>query len=199
MINNEDMIKVVTEQVNNDKAINLKQALQAEEKPVTAAFQNFVKLLVYDTLLDYFNDQEPDVTDSEELEYYGGYLFPAMAGALGNKSLFQVPVLPERKGFNLKPVYDLYYIVWTAKRSLLALLLADAIDLNALIKDPINIKYAVGLNLHGVKDPRTKAKIMTGDVSNSVIYDKLSVAGRVAFKEYTKRLQMLASATKEEA
>lgn len=147
-------------------------------------FANFVEMVVYNTIVDYLENEEPYFADGGEANYYEDHLFPR---------IYEVKVNDQ---------IDLNILHF--KYALLSLLRGKYIDIEALAANPMNLKYAIGVKLVDlglVKDKRTITKILSGDVSLNIITKVLhaeSLVDEVSINECYACLRTLAKYTYEE-
>lgn len=152
------------------------------ENNQAAMFRGFVEMVVYNSIIDYLKQKEPEFADEGEGNYYEDELFPNIYTTKVNDQI------------------DLAILHF--KYAMISLLTGDYVDIEALAAEPFNIKYAVAIkliNLGLIKDKRTINKIKSGDVSLNIITRVLhenSVIDEVCFRESLNILKHLASFTK---
>lgn len=154
----------------------------SEDHSPAVLFKGFVEMLVYNSIIDYLKQVNPEFADEGEANYYEDELFP---------NIYDVKVNDQ---------IDLAILHF--KFALVSLLKGDYVDIEVLAAEPFNIKYAVAIkliNLGLISDKRTINKIKSGDVSLNIITRVLhqkSVVDEVCLRTCLAMLKQLASFTK---
>lgn len=115
-------------------------------------FKGFVELLVYNSIIDYLKENDPEFADEGEANYYEDELFPNIYDTKVNDQI------------------DLEILHF--KQALISLIESGYVDIEVLAAEPFNIKYAVAIQLFYlgyINDKRTINKIKCGDVSLNII------------------------------